>query len=231
MAKRITVELDLDMLGIVNPHFYVHEKELLVNDIINYTPDRIIYVADLETKDLPVEATTLVSKKEKILSDYNLEDFEILSARKRAGIYSMLVSQRFPPVLKRLIKRYYELIFLVPPIRISRESMIFNFLMISSESEVFLDLLKELGVPYSVTKTSGVFREETPSGQVVEQKDSLTAKQKSVLRKAYNMGLYDIPRKISMKQLSQVLGISTASTHRTLKRIERKAIAMLLDSI
>lgn len=231
MAMKITIDLDLNMFGVVNPHFYAHEKELLVNDIINYTPDRIIYVADLETKDLPIEMSALVTKKEKILSDYNLEFFEILSVRKNAGTYSVLISQKFPPVLKRLIKRYYESIFLIPPIRISVESMKFNFLMISSKSEVFLNLLKELGVPYTVTKTSGMLRELVPRDQGFKPRDSLTPKQKSVLRKAYDMGLYDMPRKISMKQFSQILGISPASTHRILKRIERKAIAKLLESV
>jgi len=229
MAKRITIELDLDKLGIINPHFYIHGKELMVDDIINYTPERIVYVAILELKELSPDSADLALRKERILKNYNLENFEILSVRKGTGTYSVLVSQKFPSVIRKLIRRYYESIFLIPPIRISKEMMKFNFLVNENGSERFLDLLRELGVSYTVTKTSGVFSEADSEQIRLTQKNYLTAKQKTVLNKAFELGLYDIPRRLSIKQLSKELGISAASTHRILKRIERKAIVKLID--
>ena len=102
MAKRITIELDLNRLGIIDPHFYVHEKELLVHDIINYSPDRIVYIASLEGKDIKKSSLTLSSKKEGLLKLYNLESFEILSIGNGSHEYTILVSQRVPPILKKL---------------------------------------------------------------------------------------------------------------------------------
>ncbi|MCW6168194.1 MAG: helix-turn-helix domain-containing protein [Thermoplasmatales archaeon] len=231
MAKSITIELDLKKLGIINPHFYVHEKELLVHDIINYGPDQIVYIASLEGKDIKKSSLTLLSKKEELLKLYNLESFEILSTGNRSGEYTILISQRVPPVLKKLIERYYETIFLVPPIKISQESMKFNFLIIKHESKKFMELLKELDVPYTIKKTSDVFSNGGMSVSSPAKSARLTKKQVIILKKAYDFGYFDIPRKLTMKQFSIKLGISLASTHRILKRIERKAIIKLLENL
>ncbi|MCL4420199.1 MAG: helix-turn-helix domain-containing protein [Candidatus Thermoplasmatota archaeon] len=231
MAKKITIELDLNRLGVIDPHFYVHEKELMVHDIINYSPDRIVYIASLEGKDIKKSSLTRLSKKEELLNLYNLESFEILSIGRRSDQYTILISQRVPPVLKKLIKRYYETIFLVPPINISQRSMKFNFLVVKHETKKFLELLKELDVPYTIRKTSGVFSAGGPLAPFPAKSCELTKKQATVLKKANDLGYFDIPRKLTMKQFSIELGISPASTHRILKRIERKAIIKLLENL
>ena len=231
MAKRITIELDLNRLGIIDPHFYVHEKELLVHDIINYSPDRIVYIASLEGKDIKKSSLTRLSKKEELLNLYNLESFEILSIGNESYEYTILVSQRVPPVLKKLIKRYYETIFLVPPISISQRSMKFNFLVVKHESKKFLELLNELDVPYTIRKSSEVFSNGRIPVPFLANSFGLTKRQAIVLKKANDLGYFDIPRKLTMKQFSIELGISPASTHRILKRIERKAIIKLLENL
>lgn len=231
MVKKITIELDLNKLHIINPHFYVHGEELLISDIINYTPNRIVYVASLEMKDMKKDNVLLESKKEEILKRYNLERFETFSIDKISNRYTVLISQKFPAVLKGLIKRYYDTIFLVPPIRISRESMKFNFLVLENESKKFLALLDELNVSYSVKKTSELFSERIPTKSYYAKSKNLTSRQAKVLKIAYDLGYFDIPRKLSMKQFSSELEISPASTHRILKRIERKAIIGLLETL
>ncbi|HPR41939.1 MAG TPA: helix-turn-helix domain-containing protein [Candidatus Methanofastidiosa archaeon] len=54
---------------------------------------------------------------------------------------------------------------------------------------------------------------------------SLTNRQKCVLKKAYDLGYFDIPKRISLKELSGEIGVSPSSTDEIIKRAQKKIIS------
>jgi len=58
----------------------------------------------------------------------------------------------------------------------------------------------------------------------VKRDEELTILQDRVIRMAWSLGYYDIPKKITIKEMSDILGIAPATLHEILKRAERKII-------
>ncbi|MBN1785849.1 MAG: helix-turn-helix domain-containing protein [Candidatus Methanofastidiosa archaeon] len=57
---------------------------------------------------------------------------------------------------------------------------------------------------------------------------NLTNRQKNVLKKAYDYGYFDIPKRISLKELSNEIGISPSSTDEIIKRAQKKITSTYL---
>jgi len=57
---------------------------------------------------------------------------------------------------------------------------------------------------------------------------NLTIRQKCVLKKAYDLGYFDIPKKVSLKELSNEIGVSPSSTDEIIKRAQKKIISTYL---
>jgi len=57
---------------------------------------------------------------------------------------------------------------------------------------------------------------------------NLTHRQKGVMHKAYDLGYFDIPKRISLKELSSEIGISPSSTDEIIKRAQKKIVSSYL---
>lgn len=57
----------------------------------------------------------------------------------------------------------------------------------------------------------------------------LTEKQRTILRRAIELGYYAIPRKVGLIELSKELGIPKSTLAEALRRIEAKAVRLLLE--
>ncbi len=224
MLKLVTVNLDLNKMGIVNSNFYRHDKKQIVEDIINYNPQRIVYIATLERKDFIENIEKILSKKSDFLKKYNLEDFEIISLDKVKKKYRLLIIQNFPSIVSDIIRTYWNEIFIVPPIVISKENIEFNFLTLSTKR--FLKLLKKLeklGVTYKIKKSVNIYPEKT--------KIKFTKRQMDVLNLAYSSGYFELPKKIKLSKIASTLNISIPSAQRLIKRIEKKCIDMCKENL
>ncbi len=58
----------------------------------------------------------------------------------------------------------------------------------------------------------------------IKKDEELTILQDRIVRMAWSLGYYDIPKKITIKEMSEILGIAPATLHEILKRAERKII-------
>ncbi len=221
MLKLVTVNLDISKMGIVNSHFYMHDKKLIVEDIINYNTERIVYIATLERKDFIENIEKILLKKQDFLKKYNLENFEIISLDKMKKNYRLLIIQNFPSIISEIIRTYGNEIFIVPPIVISRENMEFNFLTLSSKG--FLKMLKKLGVNYNIKKSVNIYPEKS--------KIKFTKRQMDVLNLTYSSGYFESPKKIKLSEIASMLNISIPSAQRLIKRIEKKCIDMCMENL
>jgi len=221
MLKLVTVNLDINKMGIVNSHFYRHDKKLIVEDIINYNTQRIVYIATLERKDFIENIEKILLKKQDFLKKYNLENFEIISLDKMKKNYRLLIIQNFPSIVSEIIRTYGNEIFIVPPIVISRENIEFNFLTLSSKG--FLNMLKNLGVNYDIKKSVNIYPENS--------KIKFTKRQMDVLNLAYSSGYFESPKKIKLPEIASRLNISVPPAQRLIKRIEKKCIDMCMENL
>ncbi|GAB4325462.1 MAG: hypothetical protein Kow0069_31480 [Promethearchaeota archaeon] len=94
------------------------------------------------------------------------------------------------------------------------------------EQSVLKDLLgqlKELGAPFSVTKVN------QPSFRKSKEKllAALTSKQEAILKYASSRGYFEIPRRISTKDVAREFGITPAAVLEHL----RKAIKKVFDAL
>jgi predicted DNA binding protein len=58
--------------------------------------------------------------------------------------------------------------------------------------------------------------------------DELTCRQRDVLRTAFQLGYFDVPKRISLKELSDIVGVSPSSVDEIIKRAEKKILSHYL---
>ena len=63
----------------------------------------------------------------------------------------------------------------------------------------------------------------------VDDTKMLTAKQEDIIRTAYARGYYDFPKRIGVRELAEMFGISTATLSEILRRGQKKIIEQYLD--
>ncbi len=60
--------------------------------------------------------------------------------------------------------------------------------------------------------------------QSADLKDDLTPRQRKVLTAAFEMGFFDVPKRITLKELSERVGVSASSVDEIIKRAENKIL-------
>lgn len=60
--------------------------------------------------------------------------------------------------------------------------------------------------------------------KIYRRRYGITPRQEAAIRIAYDLGYFDIPRKINLKKLSKILGMSPSTLNELLRRAEKKII-------
>ena len=97
-----------------------------------------------------------------------------------------------------------EDITVLPPYRLGQEGMVINVRGLPSGVSTFVKLAREILPPDSIAVTVG---KEVEKGLA----NILTDKQRQALKSAVSAGWFEIPRKISLKELSELTGISKST--------------------
>ncbi|MHC1609112.1 MAG: helix-turn-helix domain-containing protein [Candidatus Methanofastidiosia archaeon] len=69
------------------------------------------------------------------------------------------------------------------------------------------------------------FEVEVIKKQSADLRDDLTPRQRKVLTAAFEMGFFDVPKRITLKELSEKVGVSASSADEIIKRAENKIIS------
>ena len=100
-----------------------------------------------------------------------------------------------------------------------------TYLGSAGQIKLFLEQIEKAGVRYKVSSLSNArFSHDSPLNR-------LTEKQRRVIVRAYRLGYYDLPRRISSEQLASRLnvGSSTLINHRM--RAERRLLAEMIGQM
>lgn len=82
-----------------------------------------------------------------------------------------------------------------------------------------LDRLEKKGIEYSIGGLS-----------IVSSRSRVTARQEEVLRVAFDEGYFDDPKRVTIRELARLLGVSPPTVHESLRRTQRKILGEHLKS-
>ncbi|GBC75544.1 hypothetical protein HRbin06_00862 [archaeon HR06] len=106
----------------------------------------------------------------------------------------------------------------------------YNTLRISSEGEdklrwtLLLDGYRSFKRLLHLLEKQGVSYKVDEIVKVKEKKFLLTPKQEEILRICLDLGFYDIPRKIELKDLAKILGISARALSERIRRAHKRLV-------
>ena len=114
--------------------------------------------------------------------------------------------------------------YLLTPLEIKNGKVKMTLLGNAKQVRVLPEMLKKAGIRYKVLQqVDASFSPTSPLG-------SLTEKQRKVLTTAYNHGYYDVPRKISSKQLAGKLKIGSSALIKHRRKAERRLLTAVLNA-
>ncbi|MCI4434940.1 MAG: helix-turn-helix domain-containing protein [Thermoplasmata archaeon] len=210
--KSIQLYMDLQKLGMVNSHFYLHDKRLVVTKIINYDGGHITYIAEISRSDF-IDEKTISLKKEEIIKRYSLETFELISVDRKNKNYRVLIVQKLPDLFSMIYNEMNYSAFIVPPVIVSSENMMVTLLVKDEKLDYLLQFLKKFGINYRIIRKTMIPRER-----------GLTVRQWDVAITAISMGYYSIPKKAKLKDIAKKFKISVPAVQRILRSVEIKAM-------
>ncbi len=96
-----------------------------------------------------------------------------------------------------------------------------KLLLTNEDLKLLLKKFEEMGVDIEIEEMSSYEHHE----------DSLTVKQEQIVKLAWEMGYFDTPRRISLKKLSEILGISAPTLSEILRRGLRKIVKEYFEKV
>lgn len=210
--KTIQLYLDLQKMGMLNEHFYLHDKRLVVKSIINYDEAHISYIADISRSNF-VDERTIMNKKGEIEERYSLETFELLSVDRKNNTYRVLIVQRLPDLFSSIYRNMNYSAFIIPPITVTAENMVVTLMVKEDKLKKLLEILDSLGIGYRIIRKTQIPKER-----------GLTLRQWDVALTAITMGYYSIPKRVKMKDIARRLKISVPAVQRILRKVEIRAM-------
>lgn len=143
----------------------------------------------------------------------------LLKTEYKEGIkFKQLYSEEYFEQIQQLFG--FDIVFDLPVI-LSKEKLVFAFVVNNEIMKTFLDVIGQLGEIKNVSFQPAAFSDSSILS-------CLTERQKEVIQTAKKNGYYDVPRKISTEELSKRLGISAATTIEHLRKAEHRIISSIL---
>ncbi|MDP8011755.1 MAG: helix-turn-helix domain-containing protein [Thermoplasmata archaeon] len=210
--KTLVIKMDLEKLGIPSKHFYLHDKKLVVNRIINYDGRHIAYIAEISRSEF-VDEKYIENNRSKIMERYSLNSFEVLGIDRKNNKYLVLIVQNMPEIFSEIYDSMGYDAFIVTPIIISKNLLTVSVMIKDSLLEKFQNLLNRFNIDFSLVKKIDI-----------SKRNDITLKQWNLVMEAISMGYYSIPKKVKIKDIAKKFNISVPAAERMLKRVEIKAI-------
>jgi predicted DNA binding protein len=159
-----------------------------------------------------------------IRREYGLQSFEVVERRPRSREYILLVRQKNPPALERILALAGGGIAPIAPFRIDEERVLASFHGEAGPLRRVLARLEREGLPFRILRSSA-----RPFGADAGDRE-LTTRQRTVLARAWALGYFAVPRRISLTRLASVTGQSPPALGKMLRRAQGTLITRFLAS-
>ncbi|HEV8049727.1 MAG TPA: helix-turn-helix domain-containing protein [Thermoplasmata archaeon] len=153
---------------------------------------------------------------------YGLDSFEVVERRPRTRDYILLVRQRNPASLRALVSLSAGRITPTAPFRLNAETTLASFHGEERTLRRVLARLRKEEVPFRVVRASNrPVVSDAPTNR-------LTPKQRDVIARAWALGFFSVPRRITLTRLARTTGQSPPALGKMLRRAEGHLVARYL---
>jgi predicted DNA binding protein len=212
----------LVLLGLVPPVFFEKYEEVELLETLRLEQGWRLQLLRIRRRGALRSAEELERESRRIRTIYGLQSFELVERRPRTRDYIVLVRQRNPEGLRRLLELSAGQISPTAPFRLDSEKTVATFHATERLMRRVLDRLRREEVPFRVVRAARHPIQDDPElpGQ--------TAKQRSVVARAWALGYYTVPRRITLTRLAKVTGRSPPALGKMLRRAEGRLVARFL---
>jgi HTH DNA binding domain len=213
---------DLVRLGVIPPRFFEKYEEIELLETLRLDAGSRLELLRVRRKGPLRSASELEHDARKIRALYSLSRFEIVDVRPRTRDYIVLARQRNPERLRRWLTLAGGGITPAAPFRVSEEETVASF---HGEEHALRRVLRRLDqeqFPYRLLRASG------RPAVVDRQEGELTPLQGRMLARAWALGYYAIPRRVTLTRLARSTGRSGPGLGKLLRRAEGHLVARWL---
>ena len=215
---------DLVRLGVIPPRFFEKYEEVELLETFRLDAGFRLELLRVRHKGPLRPAAELERDARRIRALYGLARFEVVDVRPRSRDYIVLARQRNPARLRRWLALAGGEITPVAPFRLSEAETVASFHGEETALRRVLRRLDQEEFPYRLLRASA-----RPS--VTERDDGqLTPLQRRTLARAWALGYYAIPRRVTLTRLARSTGRSAAGLGKLLRRAEGHLVASWLDA-
>lgn len=225
--QSVTLEFrteDLVLLGVIPAGLFDRYEEVELLETLRLEQGWRLELLRVRRRGALKSASELERESRRIRALYGLESFELVERRPRTRDYIVLVRQRNPDRLRRWLSLAGGEISPVAPFRLSAERVVASF---HGEERALRRVLKRLDreeFPYRVVRASA-HPVVTDPGTT-----ALTPLQARMLARAWVLGYYAVPRRVTLTRLARQSGRSAPGLGKVLRRAEGRLVARWLAS-
>ena len=225
--QSVTLEFrteDLALLGILPPGLFDKYEEIELLETLRLEQGWRLQLVRVRRRGPLRTAAELERESRRIRAMYGLESFELVERRPRTRDYILLVRQRNPDRLRRLLSLAGGEIAPTAPFRLDAEKVVASF---RGEERALRRVLRRLDreeFPYRILRSTG---RPFASG---EPETVLTPLQARLLARAWVLGYYTVPRRVTLTRLARLTGRSPPGLGKVLRRAEGRLVARWLST-
>jgi predicted DNA binding protein len=226
-VQSVTLEFrtgDLALLGLIPPGLFDKYEEVELLQSLRLERGWRLELLRVRRHGPLKTAHELERESRRIRALYGFASLELVEIRPRTRDYILLVRQRNPERLRRWLSLAGGEIAPVAPFRLTAEKVVASF---HGDEKALRRVLRELDreeFPYRVLRSS--------THPVVPDRGTavLTPLQARSIARAWALGFYAVPRRVTLSRLARQSGRSAPALGKVLRRAEGRLVARWLSS-
>jgi hypothetical protein len=224
-VRSITLEFrtdDLVALGLVPRHLFDRFDEVELLETLELDEGSRLELVRLRRRGPVRGAPELERESRRIRALYGLDSFEVVEVQPRTRDYILLVRQRNPDLLRKLLALAGGEIDPTAPFLLTPDRTVASFTGEEKAMRRVVARLDREEFPYRVLRASPRPRPAPREGA------ELTDLQGQLLARAWFLGYYAIPRRATLARLARASGRSAPAFGKVLRRAEGRLVARWL---
>ncbi len=224
--QTVTLEFSTEhlvALGLIPEGFFERYEEVELLETLRLEQGWRLQLVRVRRRGPLKSAAELLRESRRIRQIYGLESFELLERRPRSRDYILLIRQRNSERLRYLLAMARGRISPTVPFRMTSEKVVASFHGEEAALRRVLRWLAKEEFPFRMLRASHrPFTEDSSS--------SLTPLQSTLAARAWALGYYAVPRRITLTRLARLTGRSPPALGKTLRRAEGRLVARFLSA-
>jgi predicted DNA binding protein len=226
-VQSVTLEFrteDLQLLGVIPAGLFDRYEEVELLETLRLEQGWRLELLRVRRRGPLKSAAELERESRRIRALYGFESFELVERRPRTRDYIVLVRQRNPERLGRWLALAGGEISPAAPFRLTADRVVASFHGAERALRRVLRRLDREEFPYRLVRSS--------ARPVVDDRGgaSLTPLQARALARAWVLGYYTVPRRVTLARLARGSGRSAPALGKLLRRAEGRLVARWLAS-